>query len=266
LPPDYAARAADGDYFRSRRFALHLLRSAVTTTIALLAANVAMAGRPITYAGSTTVMAEYGEGTMQEAQVFYAPHSFLSFGLGHMRLDGHGLNQGDEITYARVNFLARRWNREASQANAFVWGGAGKTQSTIWVPPGEAPPAGEHDHGGGGVVATEGYRHTITGNGWNAGAQLDFETRHFYSMIKTDAFRSGVLSHRVDTLQLGVSPFKHEADTLSTWLVVSGTRHDGEYHESTEWALLLRFFRKRVWFEAGATTEGQLRASAMFSL
>jgi hypothetical protein len=238
----------------------------IAVALLVLAAPHAQAGRPITYANSTTLMAEYGEGTMQEAQVFYAPHSFLSFGLGHMRLEGHGLNQGDEITYARVNFLARRWNRDRSQANAFVWGGAGKSRSTIWVPPGEAPPPGEHDHGGGGAVAPEGYRHSISANGWNAGAQLDFETRHFYSMIRTDAYRSAALTHRVDTLQIGISPFTHDADTLSTWLVAAGTRHSGEYHDSTEWALLLRFFRKRIWLEAGATTDGKLRAGAMFTL
>jgi hypothetical protein len=87
---------------------VHVLRIAVTLLV--LAAPHAQAGRPVTYANSTTLMAEYGEGTMQEAQVFYAPHSFLSFGLGHMRLEGHGLNQGDDITYARVNFLVKRWN------------------------------------------------------------------------------------------------------------------------------------------------------------
>ena len=48
--------------------------------------------------------------------------------------------------------------------------------------------------------------------------------------------------------------------------MVSGTRHSGDAHEGTEWALMLRFFKKRAWLEAGATTDGALRAHAMFSL
>jgi hypothetical protein len=30
-------------------------------------------------------------------------------------------------------------------------------------------------------------------------------------------------------------------------------------------ALLLRFFKKRTWLEAGATTDGKIQAMAMFS-
>jgi hypothetical protein len=44
--------------------------------LALLAAVQCAESKPIAYAKGTTVMAEYGAGTMNEAQVFYAPRSF----------------------------------------------------------------------------------------------------------------------------------------------------------------------------------------------
>jgi hypothetical protein len=50
--------------------------------IAMALAEPAMA-KPIAFADGTTVMAEYGAGTMQEIQIFYAPR-FYSAGGGHV--------------------------------------------------------------------------------------------------------------------------------------------------------------------------------------
>jgi len=236
--------------------------------LAVLFAPHALA-RPIVYGHSTTVMAEYSEGAMQEVQVFYAPSYRWSYGAGHLEL-GHGEGHRHEITYARLNLLAKRWNLDGAQANVFVWGGVGTAHVSQWVPdvvvPG-APPS-EHDHGGGGSAPTTvpGYERTLSGTDWNAGGQVDYETRRVYASFKTDSHRSSVLTHRMDTLQLGLAPYVHDVDSLATWLVVSGTRHSGDAHEGTEWALMLRFFKKRVWLEAGATTDGAVRAHAMFSL
>ena len=47
----------------------------------LLGSTFAVA-KPIAFSHGTTVMAEYGAGTMKEAQVFYAPKYFLSLGPG----------------------------------------------------------------------------------------------------------------------------------------------------------------------------------------
>lgn len=223
--------------------------------------------RPIVYAHSTTVMADYSEDAMQEIQAFYAPSYRWSYGAGHLEL-GHGEGHRHEVTYARLNLLAKRWNLDGAQANVFAWGGLGTAHVSQWVPetivPG-APPS-EHDHGGGGSTTVPGYLRSLSDTDWNFGAQVDYETRWVYASLKSDSHRSSVLAHRIDTLQLGVAPYQHQVDSLATWLVVSGTRHSGDAHEGTEWALMLRFFKKRVWLEAGATTEGALRAHAMFSL
>ena len=44
--------------------------------LAVLAASPVARSKPIAYAHGTTVMAEYGAGTMSELQVFYAPRYF----------------------------------------------------------------------------------------------------------------------------------------------------------------------------------------------
>jgi hypothetical protein len=192
--------------------------------------------KPIAFAHGTTVMAEYGAGTMNEAQVFYAPRFNYSVGLGYLELDSDFIDRKREIVYARVNYLVNRWNMEAAQANIFTWGGAGRARVSE-------------------------LRSDVFS--WNAGAQIDYETRRVYSSLKTDLHRANVFTHRIDTLQLGLAPYKHEADTLATWFVVQGRRYTGGIHAGTEWALLLRLFRRGAWVEAGVTDDRKLQAMAM---
>ncbi len=203
---------------------------------ALLLGSTFATPKPIAFSQGTTVMAEYGGGTMKEAQVFYAPKYFLSLGPGYLELESDIDHRRREITYARVNYLAKRWNMKAAQANVFVWGGAGQ------------------------AYVSETNDHEFTGN---AGAQFDYETRRVYASIKTDWYEASAFSHRIDTLQLGLAPYEHDYDKLATWAVVQARRFTGEIHEGTEWALLLRLFKGGGWIEAGVTDDGKLQAMAM---
>ena len=215
---------------------MNLARWAVSALIGTLVAANAFA-KPIAFAHGTTVMAEYGAGTMNEAQVFYAPKYDWSFGAGYLELDSDLLSRERRIGYARLNYLVKRWNRESAQANVFVWGGAGSAEAD----------------GRSGLFA------------WNAGAQIDYETRRIYSSVKTDLHHSTAFTHRIDTLQLGIAPYEHDYDTVATWLVVQGRNYTGRIHDGVEWALLLRLFKGGAWIEAGATAEGKLQAMALFN-
>ena len=209
---------------------------AVSALVLSLASAAAFA-KPIAYAHGTTVMAEYGAGTMNEAQVFYAPKYDWSFGVGYLELDSDLISRERRIGYARANYLVKRWNRESAQANLFVWGGLGGAQADQRS----------------GLFA------------WNAGTQFDYETRRVYGSVKTDLHRSSAFEHRIDTLQLGVAPYEHDYDTVATWLVVQGRNYTGGIHDGVEWALLLRLFKGGAWIEAGATDDGKLQAMAMFN-
>jgi hypothetical protein len=204
--------------------------------IALAGTAVVAHAKPIAFAHGTTMMAEYGAGTMNEAQVFYAPTYFLSVGGGYLELESDTDGRRREITYARVNYLLKRWNLASAQANVFTWGGAGQAYLSE-----------SNDH----VYA------------WNAGAQADYETRRVYASLKTDQHGGAGFSNRIDTLQLGIAPYEHDFDTLATWFVVQGRHYTGGIHDGTEWALLLRLFKRGAWVEAGATTDGKLQAMAM---
>src|SRR3984957_18597957 len=129
-----------------------MARLCIGLCVLVAVAAPAMA-KPIAFADGTTVMAEYGAGTMREVQVFYAPRIDYSVGGGHVDftsdVDGHT----EHITYARLNWLAHRWNLDAAQANVFVWGGGGSATGN-----------------------------TFTGSriAGNAGLQADYETRRIY--------------------------------------------------------------------------------------
>jgi hypothetical protein len=207
-------------------------------TLIALGVSIVVEAKPIAYSQGTTVMAEYGAGTMEELQIFYAPRYSYSIGGGHLALESDIDGRSSDITYARLNYLAKRWNREDSQANVFVWGGLGSARVD--------GNAGDHF-------------------AWNAGVQCDYETRRVYASLKSDLHESSAFSHRIDTLQLGLAPYEHDYDSVATWLVVQGRRYTGEIFDGTEWALLLRLFKSNKWIEVGATTDGKLQAMVMFS-
>lgn len=204
----------------------------------VLAGSMTVVAKPIAFAGGYTLMAEYGAGTMEELQFFYAPRYDLSFGAGYLKLISDEGPETRNITYVRLNYLARRWNLEDAQANIFVWGGLGNATGNTFS----------------GTVLAE-----------NAGAQADYETRRVYASFKTDLQRSSDFSHRIDTLQLGLAPYKHEYGGVATWFLVQAREYTGGIHRGAETALLVRLFKGGIWVEAGITNAGTLQAMAMFN-
>ncbi|TAJ50778.1 MAG: hypothetical protein EPN60_06970 [Nevskiaceae bacterium] len=199
--------------------------------------------KPIAYQGGTAIMGEYGAGTMQEVQAFYAPSYRWSAGIGllHLEADDHRFSR--DIAYLRGNLLLRRWNLPRAQANVFAWGGIGTASGSDF----EGPKTG-----------------------WNAGGQADYETLRFYSSLRTDwQYAQNAYSHRIDTVQLGWAPYAHDWDRLATWFVLQGRTYTGGIYEGVEPAALIRLFkngrRGAVWVEAGVTREGRLQSMFMFN-
>ena len=202
------------------------------------AGSMGVMAKPIAFAGGYTVMAEYGAGTMEETQLFYAPRYDFSFGGGYLELNSDETTKTRYISYARLNYLVHRWNLDDAQGNLFVWGGLGSAAGDTFT----------------GSVLTE-----------NAGAQADFETRRIYASFKTDLQRSSEFSHRIDTLQLGLAPYLHEYGGVATWFLVQAREYTGGIHRGAETALLVRLFKDGIWVEAGITNGGKLQAMAMFN-
>jgi hypothetical protein len=216
---------------------LDSLRIAAAIAFATSCAFCAQA-KPIAFANGTTVMGEYGAGTMTEVQGFYAPTFRYSIGAGHLILNGPRHEDSKDITYARFNYLPKRWNLESAQANVFVWGSVG------------------------GAYVASTHENELA---WNVGGQLDYETRRLYGSLRTDFHNANAFSHRIDTLQLGVAPYPHDYNTVALWFVIQAREYTGGLYEGTEWAGLVRLFKRNAWVEAGATREGHLQAMLMFN-
>src|SRR5687768_18405465 len=85
--------------------------------LALLAFAPMAGAKPIAFAKGKTVMIEYGAGTMNELQAFYAPTYWGSVGVGWTEYYGEEDGTRRSFTYLRGNLLAHRWNLPAAQAN-----------------------------------------------------------------------------------------------------------------------------------------------------
>jgi hypothetical protein len=214
------------------------VRAPLGACVALALVSTSASAKPIAFANGTTIMAEYGAGTMTEAQAFYAPSHWLSTGGGYVRFDSDINDTNREIGYARVNYLAKRWNMPSAQANIFVWGGLGSATGNTF---------------NGSVLAR------------NIGAQFDYETRRVYASVRSDLWESSEFSQRVDTAQFGLAPYAHDYSTLATWFVVQARDYTGQIQRGVEWALLVRLFKGGAWVEAGLTTDGKPQVMAMFN-
>jgi hypothetical protein len=201
-------------------------------------AAVQAVAKPIAFANGTTVMSEYGAGTMEEAQAFYAPYYWLSLGGGYLRLDSDRLQRTRDIRYVRVNDLVHRWNLEDAQANVYAWGGLGSATG--------------NDFRGNALDRDVGF-------------QADYETRRVYASAMSDLHESRAYSHRIDTVQLGFAPYAHDYDDLATWFVLQARQYTGDLHRGVEYAALLRLFKGGAWIEAGVTRGGKPQVMAMFN-
>jgi hypothetical protein len=194
--------------------------------------------KPIAFANGTTIMAEYGAGTMAEAQAFYAPYYWLSLGGGVLHLDSDSIDRSRDIAYLRANYLVHRWNLDDAQANVFAWGGLGTARG--------------NDFSGSKLDRELGF-------------QADYETRRIYASLMSDLHESSAYSHRIDTLQLGFAPYAHDYEDLAAWFVLQGRNYTGQLHRGIEWAALIRLFKGGAWVEAGVTDGGKPQVMAMFN-
>jgi len=212
------------------------VRKLLLLSLGLLAQDAT--AKPIAFQNGTTLMYEYGGGFMQEAQAFYAPRYWYSIGGGYLRLEEEDGAFSRDIAYLRANLLVKRWNMPAAQANIFAWAGAGGARGS--------------DFDG-------------TEPAYNAGFQMDAEDLRWYASLKSDYEYSREFAHRIDTLQLGAAPYKHDYQKLATWVVLQGRHYTGGLYDGIEAALLVRFFRGPLWVEAGVTADGEPQAMIMFN-
>lgn len=217
------------------------------TMVLASALPLATQAKPIAFADGTTVMHERNT-NMLESQAFYAPTYWWSAGPGYLRLTSDDKLKQRDISYLQLNYLVKRWNMPAAQANVFTYGGVGTSRST--------------ENGG---QSTR--RDTVL----RYGGQGDYETRSIYTSFKVDGYKANTFSHRITTAQVGVAPYEHDYEDLATWFLVQlrhysgGIRDEGPGTRKLEQTLLLRLFKGPVWAEIGINRERHSQFMIMYN-
>jgi hypothetical protein len=219
-------------------------------TVGIIAHGVpaCVSAKPIAFARGYTLMAEYGAGSMLEAQAFYAPSYRYSLGLSALHLENSAGTR--DQTVARVNYLLHRWNLPKAQGNVFVYGGIGHAQSR--------------------AKKTDAFAARWRGFAGNLGVQADYETRWLYASARVDWNQSQQQSYRIDTAQFGLAPYAHNYRSWATFFLLQARQYQGDIslqpiQRGIETAALVRVFRGNFWLEAGLTDQGKPQAMLMMN-
>lgn len=177
--------------------------------------------RPITYPGGTSVMVN-NDPLMNMLEVDYTLTP--KWAVGAMAMYDR---EGDYTTAGPLVTRGWRWNYPDSQANVYVWGGAG------------------------GAVFDDRTRPTAWG-----GASVDWEDRRWYTQASvTGQTIDGGPDSLAQSLRLGVAPYVAEAGKLHTWLIVQGDHTPNMNQEWSVTPMVRQFWGTNLW-EVGVSTRG----------
>jgi hypothetical protein len=194
-----------------------------TISISLLLAASA-AAHPVAFEGAYQLMLG-SSGSIQNLELYRSYSSKAAWGLHAMRFE----DDEDEIfTGLQHNWLLKRWNLSAAQANVYAGLGAGM--------------AGEV--GIGASPAGVGFFRT------------DYETRRIYTAFDAKWIESADVSRGVFSAAAGIAPYKAEFDQLNTWLILQAEHVTG-MNDKLDIIAKVRFFKGPYFLELGSTLRGQ---------
>jgi hypothetical protein len=224
-------------FIKPPRARVAVLAGALALSLASALAPQTATAKPIAFAGAWTFMHER-DSDMLETDLYYAPTYWFSLGptVAISRSDDKLTRR--EAAIFHTNFLVRRWNMPNAQANIFATVGLGKVKTFQFSPSAREPGTFLRD------TREETTQHLTV--------QGDYETRQFYTALKSDTHRASSFLDRTDTFQIGFSPYAHDYEDLAIWFVGQVKKKRG-LNDETEGGAFVRLFKKNVWLEVGMT-------------
>ena len=185
---------------------------------------------PVAFEGAYQLM--FGTaGAVQNFELYRSYSAKAAWGVHAMRFE----DDGQEVfTGLQHNWLLKRWNLPAAQANVYTGLGAGA--------------AGEVGDG----VSPAGFGFF----------RADYETRRVYTALDAKWVESAEVSRGVFSAALGIAPYKAEFDQLNTWIILQAEHVTG-MEDRLEIIPKLRFFKGPYFFEIGSTLRGEPVANFM---
>ncbi len=188
-------------------------------------------GHPVSFQGATSLMS-YNMNNENEAMLTYSVKHYLAAGLTYYQIKNQNVGDGNWVTYTvpRLNWLAKRWNKEDSQANIYFSGGYGSEHSF-------------NENVGVGLVA----------------AEADWESRLYYISSSYSRYlrQNDNEGRRPDyeniKLRAGMAPYLADFNELNSWLILQAVKKNDEPVELTQF---VRMFYRNVMIELGASFSG----------
>jgi hypothetical protein len=184
------------------------------------------AGHPVSFKGSVGVMGHHSP-MLTHHQLNYSATHWFAAGVHHFRRPDIG--EPRHATFGTLNFLVKRWNEEALQANIYGVIGAGQSELT-----------GTPRAAGLGLV------------------QFDIENRRYYFLVKHLQLFNGDRDDLAQTaIRAGIAPYQADFSDLHSWLILEwekSTFGDRETHR--ELTPFLRIFYNNLLFEIGQSFNG----------
>ena len=180
---------------------------------------------PVAYKGAWSFMA-FNQKDMLDWQVLYSFERNLSLGVDFI----HDTMEGEERYFLipRISWLVHRWNEKDSQANIYVYGGAG--------------------------VGKKDLDYRMAGEG---AIEADWETRKYYISGKaTVVAAKDFKTLDVYQLRAGFAPYVGEFDHLHSWLIAQVQYIPSSTEESVRVGPVMRFFYRSALWEVGVSARG----------
>ena len=180
---------------------------------------------PVSFQDSLGIMGAHSP-TLTHNQVNYSYRYWGAVGLHHFRRPDLSQNNA---TFLSSNFLLKRWNEAALQANLYAVAGVGHSQLTDLS-----------ETSGMGLV------------------QFDIEDRKYYFLAKHQLIVNQKQTDlSLSTVRLGVAPYQGDYEDIHAWLILDWQTRKFA-NEKTEQMVtpFLRVFHRNLLFEIGQSFNG----------
>lgn len=190
---------------------------------------VSAQARPVSYPEGWTVM-QMNDADAHTLHVHYSPTAHYSIGYKQE----YWRNEDWQFQGLQLNYLVKRWNAPASQANFYLKSGAGIAYSDYGAFDGESELAAF------------------------SGIGLDWEDRRFFTSYENRYTEAGdIASFFTQKARVGVAPYIGDYGDLHTWLMLQ-VDHNPSADDEVTFTPLVRLFKGEYLAEAGVSDNGDV--------
>jgi hypothetical protein len=200
----------------------------ITCVVILGWAHAAYA-RPVSYPTGWTVM-QMNDADTNALHVHYSPTARYSIGY---KVE-YWRDEEWQFHGAQLNYLIKRWNRPASQANLYMKSGFGVAYSDFDAYDGITEPAAF------------------------TGFAADWEDRRYFTSYEARAFEAGNIDRFfMQKARVGIAPYIGEYGDIHTWLMLEA-KHTPSARDNVTLTPLIRIFKSETLAEFGVSDQGNI--------